>query len=131
MQHFGNPAPIPAARSSWAASNEGRQSATQAGLAQSDSKVLVKVINAELDDLIHSLGPRVVAYATRCTKAGLPRVKLYEIAKECLPLKINRVVETPKRTHTPRRHLSAEPFDTYESPSSVWRSLARPTYEFV
>lgn len=61
-----------------------------ASLSAASGKVLVRAVNAEVDSLISSMGPRVASYAAHCEANGLPRVKLYDLVRECPPLKIKK-----------------------------------------
>lgn len=50
----------------------------------------MRAVNSEVDSLISSMGPRVVSYAAHCEANGLPRVKLYDLVRECPPLRIKK-----------------------------------------
>lgn len=66
-------------------------------LSAASGKVLVRAMNAEVDSLIGSMGPRVASYAAHCEANGLPRVKLYDLVRECPPLRIKKATTaTPK-----------------------------------
>lgn len=56
-------------------------------------KVLVRAVNAEVDSFISSMGPKVAPYAAHCEANGLPRVKLYDLVRECSPLKIKKATK--------------------------------------
>lgn len=50
----------------------------------------MRAVNAEVGSLVSSMGPRVASYAAHCEANGLPRVKLYDLVRECPPLKIKK-----------------------------------------
>lgn len=75
----------------------GRGATGSPSASAASGKVLVRAVNSEVDSLISSMGPRVVSYAAHCEANGLPRVKLYDLVRECPPLRIRKAaVATPK-----------------------------------
>ena len=63
-------------------------------------KVLVRAVNSEIDSLITSMGPKVASYAEHCKANGLPRVKLYDLVRECPPLMIRKAVSATSKSST-------------------------------
>ncbi|KAK5134209.1 hypothetical protein LTR08_006869 [Meristemomyces frigidus] len=89
---------------------------------------------AAIDHHLYQMGPQVVAYARQCEKQGLAPVKLYEMAKYCLPLKIKKTASGRIEAHRagpPPPVAPAESSSDTELPSRVWRSMGRSSFDFV
>lgn len=80
----------------WAAN--GRGATSSPSMSTASGKVLVRAVNSEIDSLISSTGPRVASYAEYCEANGLPRVKLYDLVRECPPLKIRKAASATSKS---------------------------------
>lgn len=88
-------------------------------------------VTAAIDQHIQAMGPQVVTYAQQCEVNGLSYVKLYDLARVCMPLKIKKDRSKAKRPDSAPATPSPNTSSDSESPSRLWGSLGRASYDFV
>lgn len=142
MQYFGPPGSI-AVPARPSALSEGNSNAptTQRPKQLSPAKVLVKAVSAEVDDMIHSMGARAVKTAKKFESEETPRIKLYDLAKECVPLNVRKEKVDADGLSRSSSDSGLAPLlgrvvpkslsPKRVSPSAAWYALGRPSYDFV
>lgn len=88
-------------------------------------------VTAAIDQRIQAMGPQAATYAQECEVNGLPYVKLYDLARVCMPLKIKKDPSKAKRPDSAPATPSPSTSSDSDSPSRLWSSLGRASYDFV